>query len=43
MMDVKQANEIIAIFDGRKKTMLDGEWWWSDAEQMDLFVWKDHE
>lgn len=43
MTDIKQANEIIAFFDGRKKTMIDGEWWWSDVEQMDLFVWKEHE
>lgn len=40
-MDIKTANEIIALFEGRKKTMLNGEWWWSDKEQMDLFQWKE--
>lgn len=42
-MDIKTANEIIALFEGRKKTMLNGEWWWSDKEQMDLFQWKEED
>jgi hypothetical protein len=33
-------NEMVALFDGRKKTMMDGYTWWSDHKDHDPFNWQ---